>query len=151
MNKAFVRESEEPEHQRCPACRAIGQGVGSVTLNAHLPEEDAMRLAGEVAYCANPSCDVGYFDTVGQTIPASKIVNPSWPKHPLAPVCACFGATAEDVIAAARVADPQPIRQIIERSKSPDADCLFRAASGHCCVPELQQLYLKHAKTKGCA
>lgn len=148
MNKAFVRESEEPEHQKCPACKTIGQSVSTATLTAHLPPADAGRLAGEVSYCPNASCDIGYFDSVGQTIPSTKILQPSWPKAPLSPVCACFGITVDQVIDAASAADPLPIRQLIVRSKTPEAQCILKAASGRCCIPEVQQLYLKHAKRK---
>lgn len=143
MNKAFVRESDDPSDLRCPACRAIGTPVGHDTLAAHLPPEMVGRLGSQPHFCPNPRCDAGYFDGLEQIVPASEIHPSIYPKNPSAQICPCLGITAEQVESDARAADPARIRKAIAHAALPEARCATLAACGHPCTGEIQRLYIK--------
>jgi hypothetical protein len=72
------------------------------------------------------------------------LVAPVYPKDPAAPLCACFGLTAEDVEADVAEGGVTRVRAVIEKAKSPAAQCQIRAASGQSCIGEVQRYYMKH-------
>ena len=99
MNKAFVREPE-PAEPRCPAhegCDGIGTPVTRMTLLAHLPEDNAQSFAESSYYCGNPNCQIVYFDAWGTTVLKTALRSLAYPKSPTAPVCPCFGITAQEI------------------------------------------------------
>lgn len=144
MNKAFVREPDEPDDLRCPSCNAIGQSVGSVTLTAQLSDDALRAISSNACFCPNPRCPVGYFDAFGQSVSADVVRRLNYPKDPAGPICACFDVAADDIIAAARRNDPTPVRELLERCQSPEAHCVTAAANGQSCAAELQRLYLRN-------
>jgi hypothetical protein len=146
MNKAFVREPDPPKHIRCPDCDVIGHPVGQATLAAHLAEPNRQRLAESACFCHNPRCKVAYFDGYEQKIAVDQIERSVYPKDPEAPICSCFGLSAEDVIHDAGAGNPAGVRALIAKSKSNEAQCLLRAPDGRCCVAEVQRLYMKHVQ-----
>jgi len=150
MNKAFVREPDEPDDLHCPRCGAMGQAVSAVTIKAQLREgaagaPGAASLGSSAFFCANPLCEVAYFDGFGQIAPVIQLRQPVYPKDPDAPICACFGLKAEDVAADARAGNPAGVRMLIEKCKT-QTTCETRAANGKCCVDEVQKVYLKNWK-----
>ena len=68
---------------------------------------------------------------------------PIYPKHPDAPLCACFGFTYDEVAADVRDGTPTRIRELLAKSKSPAARCRTLAADGKCCMSAVQELYMK--------
>lgn len=148
MNKAFVREPDDTLDARCPRCGVIGAGVSRETLRAHLGAGHATGLSDTAYFCANPRCEVGYYDAQGQTVGREHVRKPCYPKDPLGPICSCFGLTADVVEADAKAGRPEGVRALIAKSKTDAADCAVKAANGACCVPEVQKLYLKFAKAK---
>lgn len=142
MNKAFVREPDEPD-PRCPRCGALGQSVPRVTLAEHLPLEAMALLSDSACFCGNARCDAAYFDASGASVGVELLRRPAWPKDPEAPVCACFGATADAIERDARAGINAGVKMLIAKSQSPAADCARKAANGRCCVPEVQRIFLK--------
>lgn len=146
MNKAFVREPE-PAEPRCPTpdgCDALGVSVTRKTLVAQLGEETAQRLAEPAYYCASSSCDVAYFDGWGLWIPRSALRRPIYPKSPSAPVCACFGVTADDIRADAEAGCKDRVKDLLLRAASAEARCETESPCGRSCAAEVRRLFLRH-------
>jgi len=145
MNKAFIRDPEEPD-PRCPRCGGLGESVGRTTLEAHLPAEAAHRFSETSHYCANPRCPVAYFDAAGQEAGIEQLRGPAYPKDPAGPVCSCFGISIAEIENAARSGDKKAIRELLAKTQSSEAACITRAPNGRCCVREIQRLFLKHSR-----
>jgi hypothetical protein len=146
MNKAFIREPDEPEHLKCPECGAIGETVGSVTLTEHVDERAAGQLGSFVAWCPNPQCPVGYFDALGQRIAVAEVRGVNWPKDPRGPVCPCRNITADEIEADARAGRRERVKELLAYANSPDSPCVRCAANGRNCVAVVQQLFLAAMK-----
>lgn len=143
MNKAFVREPDQTSAAHCPRCGSLGIAVGMETLRAQL-DEDALRpLADTAFYCPFPKCEVGYFDQFEQTIAADRILHPAFPKDPDAPMCNCFGFMAAEIDADVREDSPRRVRELLAKSKSPEAHCLTASPDGRCCMSEVQRYYMR--------
>jgi bacterioferritin-associated ferredoxin len=69
--------------------------------------------------------------------------HPVYPKDPQAPICACFGLTAEEVEADVAEGGVTRVRALIEKAKSPAAHCGTAAASGQSCIGEVQRYFMK--------
>jgi hypothetical protein len=142
MNKAFVREPDPPD-PRCPRCGVLGEGVGRATLAEHLPLEAVALLSESACFCANPRCDAAYYDASGASVGVGSLRKPVYPKDPSAPVCACFGATADAIERDARAGVTAGVKLLIAKSQSPAAECSRKAANGRCCVPEVQRIFIR--------
>ena len=146
MSKAFTRDPE-PEEPRCPppaGCGASGMPVGKKTLLAQLPESLARAFSESAYYCPNPRCNVAYFDAWGTQAPANAIRRTSYPKTPTAPLCSCFGITAEQIREEAKAGRKDLIRDLVARAASDEARCETEAPSGISCVVEARRIFLKH-------
>jgi len=143
MNKAFVREPDEPEHLKCPACSTIGLPVAAETLEAHLDKADLGRLGSTACYCPKPECPVGYFDNLDQSVPASAIRNTAFPKDPAGPVCTCLGLTAAKIIADGAAKNPARVRQAIQNAEANPMRCRRTHPAGRPCTADIQRLYLQ--------
>ncbi len=142
MNKAFVREPDNTDPY-CPGCGALGEQVALETLVAQIGSEAAATLEHPASFCPTPSCAVAYFDALETTVPITALTQPRYPKDAAAPLCACFGLTLEDVEEDIRDGKPSRIRELLDKSKSPDAHCLTAAPTGRCCLPEVQRVYFR--------
>ena len=146
MSKAFTREPE-PEGPRCPVpegCGGVGVQVSRKTLLAQLPENVARGFAGSAYYCGNPHCQVGYFDAWGTQVPASLLLRPSSPKNPTAPLCSCFGITADAIREEAEAGRKDLMRNLVTRVESDEARCETQAPCGRSCLVEARKVFLKH-------
>ena len=148
MNKAFVRESDSTE-VLCPRCGAAGTEVPWVTVEAQVPPEARRGLAATAFFCSTPSCPVAYFDAFEATVLADSLARPVHPKDPTAPLCGCFGLTLEDVAADVEEGVPRRIRELLVKSKSPEAHCETASPTGRCCLPEVQRAYFKLREQPG--
>jgi hypothetical protein len=148
MNKAFTREPDEPDEVHCPACGAIGSPVSTTTIAQHLRDFDVSPLSSSACFCPTPTCDIAYFDGFNQTIEAARLNRAVYPKDLDAPICACFRLKAVDVEADAQANNPAGVRELIRMSQTERARCEEMAADGKCCVPQVQQVYLKAVKTR---
>jgi hypothetical protein len=142
MNKAFTREPE-PAEPRC-ACGAIGVQVTRKTLLAQLPGDLARAFSESAYYCQNPRCAVGYFDAWGTQAPASVLRRPSYPKDPAAPLCSCFGITAEAIREEAEAGRKDLVRDLVSRAGSKEARCETEAPCGSSCVVEARRVFVRH-------
>jgi len=94
-------------------------------------------------FCSFARCDVAYFNQFETVVTVDELRGAVFPKHPDAPLCACFGFGAEDVEADVSEGIPTRIRQLLARSQSPEARCQTVAADGQCCMREVQRLFMK--------
>jgi len=143
MNKAFVREPDDTGAAYCPRCGSLGTAVEQRTLVAHLQPEAVKQLPATAYFCPFPKCDVAYFDTFERVATTESLLHPVYPKDSAAPLCGCFGLTREDVEADVREGGVTRVRELLAKSKSPEADCATKSASGQCCMPEVQRYFMK--------
>lgn len=139
----------EPGDPRCPGCEGLGDPVGTATLDAHVPASMRATFRGSAFYCAAPSCRIGYFDAWGATVPADQLTGTAWPKDPEGPLCPCFGVKAADILADAREGRKDRVKDLVERSKGPDAHCVRQSPDGACCVPRVLRLFREAFDARG--
>ncbi len=142
MNKAFVREPEDTGKRYCPRCGALGEPVGSATLEAHLREQSRGAIADVAFFCPTPRCEVAYFDEFDRTAITDALVRPVYPKDRDAPICGCFGLLEEDIEADLAAGAPTRVRAHLEKANSTDARCEAAAANGRPCTAAVQKYYL---------
>lgn len=142
MNKAFVREPDDVE-PLCPKCGGVGERVPADTVLALTPPNVRRTSANASYFCATPNCEAAYYDDLEQAILVSELLRPIFPKDPQAPLCPCFGLTADDVDDDVRDGVPRRIRELAARSKGPDAKCGTLSPTGRCCLPEVQRAYFR--------
>lgn len=143
MNKAFVREPDPDGRAFCPACGALGTAVGRTTLDHHIRGDARAKLGADAWFCPYHGCDTAYFDLFERTVSTSELQRPVYPKSLDAPICACFGFTIDDLDSAIDRCSPESIRELLAKSKSPEANCATLAANGQCCMQEVQRLYIR--------
>jgi bacterioferritin-associated ferredoxin len=142
MNKAFVKEPELGDG-RCPRCNAPGLPVGPETLREFVPAELLSQITESAYFCPFERCDVAYFDLFERTIEQARLIRPVYPKDPAAPICGCFGLTESDIREDIDEGSVTRVRSIIDRSKTPAAQCVKLSPTGRCCVPEVQRCYMR--------
>jgi hypothetical protein len=142
MNKAFVREPDTTD-VLCPRCGASGVAVVRAAFETHVPAEARRSLAASTYFCPTPTCQVAYFDSFEAVVAVEALVRPVFPKDPGAALCACFGLTMDDVEADVADGTPTRIRQLLAKSKGPEARCEELSATGWSCIPDVQRCYFK--------
>lgn len=148
MNKAFVREPDFDRHTWCPRCGSISLHVWSGPLDTHVKSESRVKLGDDAWYCPAASCEVAYFQPEGVVVEVSELTSEVYPYDLDAPMCACFGLTYDDVAADVAEGTPTRLRELLTKSKSPAARCASIAVDGRCCMPVVQELYMR-LKSKG--
>lgn len=143
MNKAFVREPDDTGQLHCPACGSLGTLVHRETWAAFVHEGEAGSLAETAFFCPFPRCEVVYFDMFERRVTTAELVRSVWPKDADAPICGCFGLTRQDVEADIEEGGVRRVRALIEKAKSPEAQCRTHAASGQNCTAEVQRYFMK--------
>ena len=143
-----MREAE-PEEPRCPVCTALGDPVGAATLEAHVSAADRAALGDRAYYCANSTCALAYFNGWGTTIPRERLIAPAYPKDPAAPICPCFGITAAEIRADAQTGRKDRVKELLERSRGPEARCAQRSPDGQCCMPRVYRLFKECFEARG--
>jgi hypothetical protein len=143
MNKAFVREPDDTGQGHCPACGSLGVAVVRATWQAHLHADAQIGLAESAFFCPFARCEVVYFDMFERRATVDALSHPVFPKDPAAPLCGCFGLTCEDVQADLSEGGVRRVRELLAKSKTPEAHCLTKAVSGQCCAAEVQRYYMK--------
>lgn len=129
--------------RHCPFCGSLGQPVAKVTLDAWLKPEFRGQIGESAMFCAQPPCDVAYFDSFERVVTIDKLVRPAYPKSAEAPICGCFGLTCADIEADVAEGGVARTRAAVERAKSPAARCSTMSASGQSCIAEVQRYYFK--------
>ena len=143
MNKAFVREPDDDGRSYCPQCKALGRPVEKGPLDTHIRQESRAKIGDAAWFCAYPLCDVAYFNLFGAIIRMEELNAPVYPYDPNAPICACFGLTYDDVESDVHDEKPSRIRELLAKSKTPEARCHELAADGICCMGAVQELYMR--------
>ncbi len=146
MSRAFIREAE-PTEPRCPGCDAPGEQVGPATLKAHLPLADSAALGERAFYCVASGCRTAYFNGWGVSVPADRMTATAYPKDPAGPLCPCFGVTVEEVLADARAGHKERVKDLMERSRGPEARCVERCPDGQPCLPRVLRLFRESFQT----
>ena len=143
MNKAFLREPEQDGRAYCPKCQSLGIPIGLATLDYHVLDNARNKLGNDGWFCPYPDCDVAYFDLYDRVVLIGDLKNPVFPKSQEAPICPCFGFTVEQLDAAIDLQSPLALRELLAKSKTAAANCSVLAASGRCCMTEVQRLYIR--------
>ncbi len=131
----------------CPRCSTKGSSVDPITLKALLTADGLRRgVPPAPRFCANPNCDVVYFDNAVPIIfRENELTVPVHAKHPEdddVPACFCFDYT------------PRRIRGEIERggkntavSKTITAEvkaghcaCEVKNPKGVCCLGDIAKI-----------
>ncbi len=149
MNKAFVREPELNGRAYCPRCASLGTAVDRETLDHHVQKQSRPRLADSAWFCDFSRCEVGYFDQFERVVTINELQFAVYPKDPVAPICACYGFTLEDLESDVRQGTPTRIRELLAKSESSDSQCRTLAANGRCCMREVQRLYMRRIAEPG--
>ncbi|MGE0608094.1 MAG: hypothetical protein AB7O62_13450 [Pirellulales bacterium] len=144
MNKAFVKEPDPTVGGNCPRCGSAGVAVGATTLDAFLNAEARRNLSEVGWFCPFPRCEAAYFDSFERVAEVDALLRPAYPKTLGAPLCGCFGLTAEEI--EQDVHDPVPIRcrELLAKAKSDQARCSVMSPTGQSCVGEVQKYFLKY-------
>ena len=151
MSRAFVKEPETPG-PCCPSppgCDGDGVPVSRVTLQARLRPEAAARFAADGYFCPNPACEVAYFDADRERATKDELLAPAWPKHPGAPLCACFGIAQDVFEDFGRRGDKAAMGAFLQRAGSPEARCASCAADGRSCATEARRVFLRSLDDSG--
>ena len=111
--------------------------MGPPTLEAQLPPDLRAPLGGTAFFCVNPGCPTGYFNAWGAAVPAERLASRAWPKDPEAPICPCFGITADEIASDARDGKKERVRDLVERAKGAEARCRERCPDGRPCIPRV--------------
>jgi len=142
MNKAFVKESEDPG-DRCPVCGGFGVPVQAVTLAAHVPADARGHLAETACFCPAPTCEVAYFDQFEQFVTVDRLAAPLYPKDPDAPICPCFGLRCEDIDADLDEGGVSRVKAHLQQTQSGQTRCATLTGDGRSCVPAVQKYFMQ--------
>jgi hypothetical protein len=143
MNKAFVKEPDFDGRAYCPRCGTLGSPVEHGPLDTHIRPESRNKLGDSGWFCSYPHCDAAYFNLFEAVVTVDELKAPVYPHDFDAPICACFGLTYDDVEADVREGTPTRIRELLAKSKSPEARCEAIAPDGRCCMGAVQELYMR--------
>ena len=148
MNKAFVREPDSTA-EYCPRCGALGQPVTGKTLDTHVPASRRRAIGDSACFCPSPQCEVAYFDAFDRVVLAADLDHPVYPKSLDAPICACFGLTRDDIEQDIEEGTVVRTKALLEKAKSPDAQCACKAANGQPCIAYVQKYYMQCRNRRG--
>jgi hypothetical protein len=143
MNKAFVREPESDGRAYCPRCSSLGVPVGAAALDANILPESRAKMHDAAWFCNFPRCEAVYFNEFDEMVTVEELIAPVYPKDLDAPICPCFGFKYDDVEADVREGKPTRIRELLAKSRTPEARCETLATDGRCCMATVQELYMR--------
>ena len=146
MNKAFVREPDSSE-EFCPRCGVAGQSVSRATIAAFVAADTPVEIADVANFCPTPQCEVAYFDMFERVILASSLKHIIFPKDFAAPICSCFGLTADDIDQDVAEGVNTRTKACVARAQSPEARCAELAPNGRSCVAEVKRYFMQRRKT----
>lgn len=144
VNKAFVREPDFDGKAFCPGCGSLGIPVGKETLDHQIRPKDRNALDQEAWFCPFDRCETAYFDLFERSVTVDHLQCAVYPKNEIRIICPCFGFSTDDLAADLASDEPVRIRELLAKSRTDEARCVVLAASGRCCLPEIQKLYMRH-------
>lgn len=137
MDKNEERCPPEMTARTCPTCGSIGHPVSEVTLESHLPGVRYAEFGRLGGFCANPACEVVYFNPMGKTVCRGQTARPVTVKDlgDEVPVCYCFGFKRgdlrRDLMDKGTTAIPDEIKKGIKDGR---CDCERKNPQGTCCL-----------------
>jgi hypothetical protein len=126
---------------RCPVSRTDGKPVELRAVKALLREQALRRLSvAPHRFCADPSCDVVYFDTRGSIYRRDDLRVPVWEKEPFGArmICYCFGENERDMQSEmARTGTSEVGARIRAHIAAHRCACEVRNPRGVCCLGDV--------------
>ncbi|MBM79302.1 MAG: hypothetical protein CMJ78_01755 [Planctomycetaceae bacterium] len=145
MNKAFVKEPED-HGDRCPACGSTGMAVSTETLDALIQPDARGDISESACFCPHPTCTIAYFDQFERIVETETLNTGVYPKDPLAPICACFNFTCEEIADDIHEGGVSRVKAHVQRAQSDEARCSTMAADGQSCVAAVQRYFMQNRK-----
>ncbi|MEN8170840.1 MAG: hypothetical protein ABFS08_11520 [Pseudomonadota bacterium] len=125
----------KPREAACPGCQQAGATVEHTTLLHQLTTPWQQSLSdAQYYFCAQPGCEVVYFNTDGSRFTTKALRQPVGQKSEDARriICYCFDIHLNDL------ADPQAAKQsrefVIKETRNKACACEMRNPSGRCCL-----------------
>jgi hypothetical protein len=141
LSNCCDRNGIELHAARCPQSGSAGSAVGLQTLKALLRETALGRVEpSPYRFCADPGCDVVYFNAAGACFGSGDLRVPVWQTLPFGgrPLCYCFGESEASIRAeigsAGRSLAVERIREHIAAGR---CACEFRNPRGKCCLGDV--------------
>lgn len=129
----------------CPLCGTKGSSLDPITLKALLTASGLRRgVPPAPRFCANPNCDVVYFDNAVPIIfREDELTVPVHAKHPDdddVPACYCFGYTPRAIRAEIEKSGRTTVSKIVTAEvKSGHCACEVKNPKGVCCLGDIAQ------------
>ena len=130
-------------HARCPRTGTIAPTVDLLTVKALLIETALRRLRpGPHRFCPEPTCDVVYFDEVGNVFTKIDVRVSVWQKEAAGEgtVCYCFGENEADIrTEIERSGTSHAVRRVRDHIDAGRCACEVRNPRGVCCLGDVTQ------------
>jgi hypothetical protein len=141
MSNCNDRPATPTRIRLCPVSATPGKEVDLQTVKALLREHSLRRISTlQHHFCANPACEVVYFDEAGVVYRKDDIRVAVWQKEPggRRMICYCFDENEADLLAefeqAGTTAATSRVRAHIAAGR---CACEVRNPSGGCCLGDV--------------
>ncbi len=139
MSDCFCSTTSAKTKQNCPVCGFTCKSVGMPTLyhQVKFPENQSL-VTDSYYYCPTKTCSVGYFSTIGNTIPKQQLRS----NHAIQDdaICYCFDISAAQYLAALKNHSAKSIKAfVIQCTKAAECACEIRNPSGQCCLTHFKR------------
>ncbi|MCE9605296.1 MAG: hypothetical protein K8U03_10385 [Planctomycetia bacterium] len=115
----------------------------AVTLAAFVQTERRHEISETAYFCEFPRCEVIYFDDFERFLVSTDLLRSVWPKDSDAPLCGCFGLSADDVADDVREGTVARVKAAVAKANSANTHCLTMSAKGRNCAADIQRYYFK--------
>lgn len=134
-------KSAPTDANHCPQSGWPGKAVDLQTVKALLTEGALSRLVpGDYRFCADPNCDVVYFDVGGSLFATDDVRVPVWQKLPFGSrrVCYCFGESEDSIRAEIETGgQSSAVERIRTHIAAGRCACDIRNPRGACCLKDV--------------
>lgn len=134
-NQCTDNAAQTPQKLTCPVNGQSYATLATQTVKHHLkqPWQQPDLDKHTFAFCADPACEVIYFDESGNTFTQKDIRTPVGQKSeaPEALICYCFDVSRE-----AAKQHPETKDYVLVQTKAKQCACEIRNPSGKCCLKD---------------
>ena len=144
MSDCCCKNTSTKTKQICPECGSTCKSVGMPTLyhQVRFPENQAI-ITDSYFFCPAKPCSVGYFSSVGNTIPKQHLRSCQAIQSDA--LCYCFDIDAEQYLSALEAQRAAPIKDfVMQRTQAGECACEIRNPSGQCCLANFKYLEKSH-------
>ena len=144
MSDCCCKNTSTKTKQICPECGSTCKSVDMSTLfhQVRFPENQSI-ITDSYYFCPVKKCSVGYFSSVGNTIPKQQLR--SYQAIQNDALCYCFDIDAEQYLSALKNQRAEPIKAfVMQRTQAGDCACEIRNPSGQCCLANFKRLENEH-------